>query len=191
MGTTPVYAFRYPASSVSPNVPVDMQNLALDVEAKFVTVDASVSANAASITAAGLSSGTPRGRLASSTRAGASATFTAETILDSSSFTAVSGRRYSLSMAVGMVGVAATNGTSYTKRVRYASGGTVTTAGTLASSVTSGIATSGNFEPHQPVYGEFVAPSSGTFTIGWSAQSAGGTIRSDGGVYWIVRDEGV
>ncbi len=191
MGTTPVYAFRYPASSVSPNVPVDMQNLALDVEAKLVTVDSAISAAQASITAAGLSSGTPRGRMASSTRSGASGTFTAETILDSSSISCVSGRRYSFSINAAMVGVGAGNGISYTMRVRHASGGTVTTAGTQDSAVTSSIAVTGNFEPHQYVYGEFVAPSSGTFTVGWSAQSAGGTIRSDGGVYWIVRDEGV
>lgn len=32
MPTTPTYAFRYPASTNSPNVPLDISNLATDVE---------------------------------------------------------------------------------------------------------------------------------------------------------------
>lgn len=44
MAATPTYAFRYPALSNAPNVPQDVQNLAEDVEAKIVTVDAAVAA---------------------------------------------------------------------------------------------------------------------------------------------------
>lgn len=42
MPSTPTYGLRYPALSNTPNVPLDIQNLATDVEAKFASLDASV-----------------------------------------------------------------------------------------------------------------------------------------------------
>lgn len=44
MGTTPVYAFRYPASTDSPNGPVQVANLATDLEAKIILMDAILNA---------------------------------------------------------------------------------------------------------------------------------------------------
>lgn len=45
MGTTPVYAFRYPELTDSPNSPTQVQNLALDVEARIEAIYASIAAS--------------------------------------------------------------------------------------------------------------------------------------------------
>jgi hypothetical protein len=42
--TTPTYGFRYPALTDPPNVPQDIRNLAEDVEAKLLLVDAATAA---------------------------------------------------------------------------------------------------------------------------------------------------
>lgn len=39
MGATPIYGLRYPALSNSPNVPLDVQNLAEDVESEIERID--------------------------------------------------------------------------------------------------------------------------------------------------------
>lgn len=64
MPITPTYGFRYPAASDAPNVPLDIEHLAEDVEAKMVLVDAEAAktyranillvADAASVTLSGI-----------------------------------------------------------------------------------------------------------------------------------------
>lgn len=44
MPGTPTYGFRYPAGGDSPNVPLDISKLAVDVENKIITMDAIVAA---------------------------------------------------------------------------------------------------------------------------------------------------
>lgn len=51
MATTPVYGLHYPGTTDSPHGPNQLQQLALDVEAKLVTVDAAVAANNAKFVA--------------------------------------------------------------------------------------------------------------------------------------------
>lgn len=46
MATTPVYGLRYPVPSDVPNGAAQIQNLATDVEAKFVSVDSAIKAHA-------------------------------------------------------------------------------------------------------------------------------------------------
>lgn len=183
--TSPVYGFRIPDLTDSPNGPTQVSNSVLDVEAKFVSVDSAASALSTSMNAL------PKGRVASGSRSGASATTgTTEIVCDFVTATLVAGRRYRFLLDGGVVGVTVA-GSYYVIQFRYLAGGTLTTSGTSFRSVTTAIVTLGNFEPRCPGMAEFVAPSSGTFSVGWTLKSTSGTIRSDGGVYYHLDDIGL
>jgi hypothetical protein len=66
------------------------------------------------------------------------------------------------------------NGNYFELRLRYAAGGSVTIGGTSFRVFPQTIVTQGNWEPEKSVIGEFVAPSSGQFTVGVSLKRTAG-----------------
>lgn len=155
--TSPVYGFRLPDLTDSPNGPVQISNAILDVEAKFVAVDAAAAAGGVTVAAL------PRGKVAGSAIIASPTTVTtAEAIgQEVCTGTVVNGRRYQL---VHTRGEAIAGGsTVITARYRVANAGTVTTAGTLIETRTN--AASGLFGTATFVC-EYVATFSGTATFG-------------------------
>lgn len=155
--TSPVYGFRIPDGTDSPNGPVQISNAVLDVEAKFVLVDAAAAADDATVAAL------PRGRVAGSAIiASPTAVTTAETIgQEVCTGTVISGRRYQ-GIATRQEAVAG-GSTILTARYRVANAGTVTTAGTLIETRTN--VAGGAFGTAVFVF-EWVASFSGTATFG-------------------------
>lgn len=155
--TSPVYGFRIPDLGDSPNGPVQISNAVLDVEAKFVAVDAAAAADDATVSVL------PRGKVAGSAVIASPTTVTtAETIgQEVCTGTVISGRRYQI---VHTRGEAVAGGSSImTARYRVANAGTVTTAGTLIESRT---ATPGGAFGTNAFICEWVASFSGTATFG-------------------------
>lgn len=66
------------------------------------------------------------------------------------------------------------NGNYFEIRLRYAAGATVTTSGTSFRVFPQTVVTQGNWEPVKLIVGEFVAPSSGQFTVGASLKRTAG-----------------
>ena len=66
------------------------------------------------------------------------------------------------------------NGNYFEMRMRYATGATVTTAGTSFRVIPQTVVTQGNWEPEKHLVGEFTAPSSGQFTVGISLKRTAG-----------------
>jgi hypothetical protein len=136
MGTTPNYAFPYPAGTDSPAGHTEIQALAAAVDTALNTeagtraaADATNAATSTSLqsqlNAAGL------GRMGSYQDTSGATSATTEVKLGQFTFTAVAGRRYRLSIS-GPQNNSATTGspTASLLRARWAVGATVTTAGT-------------------------------------------------------------
>lgn len=155
--TSPVYAFRIPDLGDSPNGPVQISNAVLDIEAKFVAVDAAAASLVASANAL------PRGKTAGSAIIASPTTVTTAEVIGGEvcTGTVVSGRRY---QGVHTRGEAVAGGsTILTARYRVANAGTVTTAGTLIESRTN--TPGGAFGTFTFLF-EWVASFSGTATFG-------------------------
>lgn len=169
--TSPVYGFRIPDLTDSPNGPVQISNAVLDIEAKFVAVDAAAAAD--DVTVAAL----PRGKVGGAAVLSGTAITTAEVIgPETATCTVVSGRRYRITHVRSEA--VAGGSTIITARYRVANAGTVTTAGTLISS---------RVNPAGGAFGtvtfvtEWVATFSGTATFGvGSLVNGGGTGPVDG-----------
>lgn len=84
----------------------------------------------------------------------------------------VSGATYRVTWNGAITGTV--NGNYFEFRLRYAAGGSVTIAGTSFRFYPQTIVTQGNWEPEKSVIGEFVAPSSGQFTVGVSLKRTAG-----------------
>lgn len=133
MGTTANYAFPYPPGTNAPNVPADLQALAVAVDSSLNT-EAGTRSAADSTTASGLASLTSTvnaaglGRMASLTDTSTATTMTAEVKIAQLTFTASASRRY----RVDVCGALTNSGAGYASqfRVRWAAGATVTTSGT-------------------------------------------------------------
>lgn len=170
MGATPVYAFPYPGVNDSPNGPTQVQALATALETKVIAIDAAHAAVQAQADAL------PRGRVASTNSATTSLT-TAEAAVDLFTVTLVSGRRYRMTGCY-VYGSAST--TNYFFKMRYQTG----TTGGLGGTIFNRIAPNGVTGSNLPVTftGEFVAPSSGTFTVSITCLLGSGTgsIPNDG-----------
>jgi hypothetical protein len=163
MPTTPTYGFRYPSVTDPPNVPLDIQNLAVDVEAKIAAMDAILGAV---ITNRFMGSSAP---------ATLQVIGTSETIMDERvTFTAVSGHKY-LIMHSADFAIASGGASTSTFRYRYASGASVTTAGTLIQEYLGAPPTAAHttYTRHTA----FTAPSSGQFTIGCGYVTNTGTVN--------------
>lgn len=158
MPTTSNYALRYPASTGTVRVHTDIQNLATDADTAL----------------------TRKGYIADGSRTTSSGTFTTvETVLQSLSFTAVAGVRYKITAVQSIQSTIA--GGSVQMRLRWASGASVTTAGTQISSILAPCNTAGlGFVA--PLIVTFTPGVSGTVTVGVTAvQNTGtGTISSFG-----------
>lgn len=177
--TTPRYGWTTASLTDPPNGPSDESTVALAIESTVGALDDRTAPM-------------PKGRIGSGSRSGASSNFgTTETVVDTLTVTLVSGRRYRFYLDAGIVGVTGGN-VNYGVQFRYQSGATLTTSGTSFRATTTQLAVSGNFEPRHFGAAEFVAPSSGQFTIGWTLKmTTTGTVRSDGGTYWHLDDIGV
>lgn len=153
--TTPVYAFPYPENSDPPNGPGQLGALALALETKFVTNDANL----------------PRGLLAikRSNLNSNSTPITAETVQLSVSFTAVAGRAYRVLFSGGTVDSAGPTACAGIIIMRWAAGGTVTTAGTAIARTQTAIPASGapNDEgSSNAMEGHIIGAAAGTTTVG-------------------------
>jgi hypothetical protein len=166
--STPVYGFPYRLLADSPDIPTATKDLAEAIEAKIQAMDAILNAQIAT-------------RFKGTNAPGGTQTIgTVETILtETVTFTAVSARQY-LCIHTDQFSIASGSPTGQTYRFRYASGASLTTAGTLIQ----------QFEGPAPLGGHqsmtrhtvFVAPSSGQFTVGVGYFTNGGaTVNHTGG----------
>jgi hypothetical protein len=166
--STPVYGFPYRLLGDSPDIPAATQTLAEAIEAKIVLMDAILNSQIAT-------------RYKGTNAPGGTQTIgTSEVILtETVTFTAVSGRQYLL-LHTDQFSIATGTPTGQTFRFRYASGASLTTAGTLIQ----------QFEGPTPAGGHttmtrhtiFVAPSSGQFTVGAGYfTNSGATVNHTGG----------
>lgn len=152
MGTTPINALRYPASSDPADVPTDMLELATDLDTRLIPRFASSAARDAAITApieGQLNYRSDTDRLERYTGSAwvpvgggvyvsheevttgvVNSASTTEVLVKSMTFTAVVGVRYRYEVAGVYFGTVAADQLGL--RVRYAAGATVTSAGTLA-----------------------------------------------------------
>lgn len=159
------YAFVYPAGTDAPNVPLHIKNLADGVDAALDTVDDRVDVVEATYS---------RGQVYSSASVTANSTTfgTSEVLLWSHTFTSVSNTR--LYQMVINTGWTMSTGTA-SFRIRWAVGGSVTTASTslwpfrMAPPVSAGF---NQFSMTTPVFSGFTA---GTVTVGLTAFSDGPT----------------
>ena len=183
MGLTPVYGFPYPGVNDSPNGPSQIQSLAEAVEADLATTDAAAAALAGAVALL------PKGRIASASSA-ATALNTVEAVVDLFTVALTVGRRYR-TIANYCYGTDATN---YFFRMRYQAG---TTAG-LGGTIFRRLAPNGALTLNTPItlVGDFVAPSSGTYTISVTCFMGvgAGSIPNDGAnhdKFAMVEDIGV
>lgn len=177
---TPIFGFPYPVLGDPPHGPNQIEDLAEGVETAMVAMDGRVDAVEASYA---------RGRIASDSSA-ATALSTAEAVVDIFIVTLVAGRRYQLTGSY-VYGTVATN---YFFRMRYQAG---THAG-LGGTIFRRAAPNGAAAENLPItlVGDFVAPSSGTFTISVTCflGAGAGSIPNDGAnhtKYAILEDVGV
>jgi hypothetical protein len=194
--TTALQALTYPATSAAPNVPADIQQLALDVEKKAVMVFASAAARTSAFTSASVTATEgmlsylsdvnqvqfydgsawapmPGQYIAATTTTSADIVQAAgaNTVLTSTTFSAVSGVRYeahfesSFQFSVGSLAIVT---------FRHASGSSVTTASTAV-----GSRMMQNVSTTKPVPVSFsrtiVATATGTYTIGVSSNFFSGS----------------
>ncbi len=158
--TTPIYGFPYRLLDDSPDIPAATEDLALALETKIAAMDAILNSQIATRYKGTNAPG------------GTQAIGTSETILtETVTFTAVSARQYLL-LHTDQFSIASGSPTSQTYRFRYASGASLTTAGTLIQEYL-GPPPSG---AHQTMsrHTVFVAPSSGQFTVGVGYLTNGG-----------------
>lgn len=178
-GTTPVYGFPYPTSSDIPAGHTQIQSLATAVEGKFVTNDATV----AGIT--GASSVYSRGRVGGATSSTDTPVSTTESIILSCTFTAVAGRRYKLTCDFEYYRATGTPNTdNMYHKLRIISGSTPTaTGGTVVRAKAPNCPSGGLFlTTHGIMLGTWVAPSSGTFAVSFTARMLSGTGGIAGGL---------
>lgn len=165
MNATPVYSLSFPEDTDTPDGPAQLENLALDVEAKFVTNDAAIAA-------------LPRGVLAARKSTGNGTPVTAETVQLSASFTAVAGRTYRVLASGGTLdGPAAGAANSAQLILRWAAGASVTVAGAAIGRIQMAIPASGtpNEESSIPGFeGLIVGAAAGTTTVGVTLASSNG-----------------
>lgn len=134
MDATPVYGFAFPEDTDAPDGPAQLEELALDVEAKLVAVDA----------AAALLPRGARARISVGTSADIGAV---ETITANGTFTAAANRCYRVSLTTPAIDNQGAGVQSPIVTLRYVVGaGPVTNAGTLIAkaTVTSGASTTGS-----------------------------------------------
>lgn len=164
-GTTPTYGFPYPTSSDTPAGHTQMQALATAIEGKFVTNDATVTA------INGALSPYARGRVGSASNNVDQNVNTTEAIVISCTFTAVAGRRYKFTYDGEYYQKSGTPATNMAQRLRVISGGTATATG--------GTVVRGKYPNTGPALfitlpttltGDWVAPSSGTFSASFTAK---------------------
>lgn len=154
-GTTPTYGFPYPTASDTPAGHTQMQALAESLEAKIVAMDAILNAQIATRFKGTAKPGTDQ-------VIGTSETIMTETV----TFTAVSGRSY---LILHTADFATASGTALntTYNYRYAAGASLTTGGTLIEGYIG--PPSDGAHRTSTRHTVFVAPSSGTFTVGCGA----------------------
>lgn len=152
MGATSIYGFPYPELKDSPNGPTGIESLAQALETKIAAMDAILNAQIAS-------------RFKGSSRPtfddviGASEAILGERV----TFTAVAGRRY---LVVHTSDYAISTGapTAQTWNYRYASGSTLTTAGTLLQQFNGPPPSASHVTTTRTTV--FTAPASGQYTVG-------------------------
>lgn len=189
MGTTANYAFPYPPGTNAPNVPADIQALAVAVDSSLNT-EAGTRAAADSTNSSGLASLTSTvnasglGRMASLSDTSTATTMTGEVKIGQLTFTASASRRYKVSVC----GALTNSGAGYASqlRVRWATGATVTTSGNEILEVQNSAV-----QFTQYVSGFIELPAGtlpagtvaiGVFAIQVAAGSGGTTSRSNGAV---------
>ncbi|WP_033288244.1 hypothetical protein [Amycolatopsis jejuensis] len=162
--TTPIYGFPFWVLSDSPDGPSGQQALALALEAKIAAMDAILNAQIAT-------------RFKGTSRPAADDVIgTGETIMmEKVTFTAVAGRPY-LVVHTDDYAIASGAPTAQTWNYRYASGATLTTAGTLLQQFVGPPPSAAHATDTRTTV--FTAPSSGQFTIGCGYFTNGGaTVR--------------
>jgi hypothetical protein len=166
--STPAYGFPYRLLADSPDIPTATKDLAEAIEAKIAAMDVILNAQIAS-------------RYKGTNAPGGTQTIgTSEVILtETVTFTAVSGRQYLL-LHTDQFSIASGTPTGQTFRFRYASGASLTTAGTLIQEYAGPTPTAGHTTMTRHTI--FVAPSSGQFTVGAGYfTNAGATVNHTGG----------
>jgi hypothetical protein len=175
-GTTPVYAFPYPSLSDPPNGAAQMQSLATAVENKIVTLDAALTAINSN------SSPYSKGYVGGVTSIVDTNVTTTEAIIDSCTFTAVSGRRYEIIQDCEYYQKTGTAATNMQMHTRVIAGGTPTaTGGTVQGSKYPNCGPAAFITYPSTVVSYFVAPSSGTFAVSFTAKVDSGTGGIAGG----------
>ncbi|MBB4689833.1 hypothetical protein [Amycolatopsis jiangsuensis] len=162
--TTPIYGFRYPTLTEPPNGPDQVRNLAFDLETKIATMDAIINAQ---ITTRYAGSVSPTND---------DVIGTSEAILtEKVTFAAVAGHRY-LVVHTSDTAIASGSPSAGTWNYRYASDGSLSTAGTLIQQYVGPPPTGGHSTDTRTTV--FTAPGSGTYTIGCGYYTNGGaTVR--------------
>lgn len=123
--TTPTYAIPYPEATDPPNGPSQMQALALAVEALIAANAALIAANTAAANARA------KGVVGAASIGTSADVGTTEVITDSVTFTAEAGRAYRVSVMTPVLDNQATASQTAITTIRWASGATVSNAGSL------------------------------------------------------------
>ncbi|MGW3992229.1 hypothetical protein ACWEF6_01960 [Amycolatopsis sp. NPDC004772] len=176
MPVTPTYGFRYPAVTDPPNVPLDMQELATDIEAKFVTVDATVAATK-------VLSNTPITANSSNTSG------TTKVIWVSRTVSLVNGLNYRVVFDTGYDAAAAS---TIVFEMHYIAGGSATLTGATKFYGRYQRAHTGGAFLNTSGSKVFTAPSTGTFTIMgalWNVDSS--VSKTNGGTPNATDNNGV
>lgn len=183
MAATPTYAFRYPVLADAANVPLDILKLATDVENKIITMDATDAANAVTVAAkAG-------GRLNGVTSVVDTNVTTTEAIINSFTFTAVSGRWYKLTADFEYYQKTGTAASNMFHGIRIIAGSTPTaSAGTVAGAKYPNCGPAAFITVPATVVGFWQAPSSGTFAVSMTAKIDSGTGGIAGGAGQHIRN---
>lgn len=183
MDATGTYAFPFPELSDAPNTAAHIEALAEAVEAKFEANDAAL----------------PRGIKAIKRSTGNGTPVTAETLQLSVTFTAEANRTYMCRASGGTVdGAAAAAVHAGVLNIRYAAGGTVTTAGTGIARTQVAVPSSGssNEEGSIPGFeGPIVGAAAGSVTVGVFLSSSTADVvglfsTSVAGLTLVVEDAG-
>ena len=181
MGTTANYAFPYPPGTNAPNVPVDIQNLAVAVDTALNTeagtrsaADATNAASISSLTSTVNAAGLGRVGALNDTTTNASTVSATEAIKGTVTVNLTNGRRYRV-MVNAVINIAgATPATAAIVFVRYASGASVTTAATSLTNLEWPVNTNG-FNATKSGFVEFShTGATGQYTFGLGAVRAVG-----------------
>ncbi len=165
MGNTSRYGWAYPEVTDPPNTALHLKNAEQAIEATVGGLDDTLAA-LMSVAVTSVASIT-------TSATGISGVVGTEIMGDTLTASGlVSGATYRVTYTAVMTGTV--NGNYFEVRLRYAAGASVTPGGTSFRVIPQTIVTQGNWEPEKTLIGEFVAPSSGQFTVGASLKRTAG-----------------